>query len=344
MPTTALITGITGQDGSYLAELLLQKGYTVHGVVRRSSTMNRARIDHLQHAHPTHAEGSRFVLHYGDMTDSGGLNRLVKTVRPDEIYNLAAQSHVHISFDQPEYTGDADGIGTTRLLEAIRTTGLPTRFYQASTSEMFGATHPPQNENSPFHPRSPYAVAKLYAHWMTVNYREAHGLFSCSGILFNHESPRRGENFVSRKITRGIAQILSGKTDKLRLGNLEAKRDWGHARDYVEAMWLMLQKDEADDYVIATGVMRSVRDFAEVAFSLAGLDWERYVVVDEAYVRPAEVNELRGDSSKAAKELGWKPKTSFDSLVHEMLENDLQLEGIDPAKYIRKSPAEAARG
>jgi GDPmannose 4,6-dehydratase len=344
MAKTALITGITGQDGSYLAELLLEKGYFVHGVVRRSSTMNRGRIDHLQHAHPSHAEGSRFVLHYGDMTDSGGLNRLVKTVRPDEIYNLAAQSHVHISFDQPEYTGDADGIGTTRLLEAIRTSGLPTRFYQASTSEMFGATPPPQNESSPFHPRSPYAVAKLYAHWMTVNYREAHGLFSCSGILFNHESPRRGENFVSRKITRGIAQILAGKTDKLRLGNLEAKRDWGHARDYVEAMWLMLQQDEAEDYVIATGVMRSVREFAEAAFGTVGLDWEKSVVIDEAYVRPAEVDELRGDASKAAKKLGWKPKTTFDGLVHEMLENDLQLEGIDPAKYIRKSPAEAARG
>jgi GDPmannose 4,6-dehydratase len=209
---------------------------------------------------------------------------------------------------------------------------------------MFGATPPPQNESSPFHPRSPYAVAKLYAHWMTVNYREAHGLFSCSGILFNHESPRRGENFVSRKITRGIAQILAGKTDKLRLGNLEAKRDWGHARDYVEAMWLMLQQDEAEDYVIATGVMRSVREFAEAAFGMAGLDWEKSVVIDEAYVRPAEVDELRGDASKAAKKLGWKPKTTFDGLVHEMLENDLQLEGIDPAKYIRKSPAEAARG
>jgi nucleoside-diphosphate-sugar epimerase len=227
--------------------------------------MNRGRIDHLQHSNPSHPEGSRFVLHYGDMTASGGLNRLVKTVRPDEIYNLAAQSHVQISFDQPEYTGDADGLGTTRLLEAIRTTALPTRFYQASTSEMFGLTPPPQSETSPFHPRSPYAVAKLYAHWMTVNYREAHKLFACSGILFNHESPRRGENFVTRKVTRGIAQILAGKTDKLRLGNLDSKRDWGHARDYVEAMWLMLQQDEADDYVIATGVMRSVREFAEAA-------------------------------------------------------------------------------
>jgi GDPmannose 4,6-dehydratase len=339
MAKTALITGITGQDGSYLAELLLAKGYEVHGVVRRSSSMNRGRIDHLQHANPSHPEGSRFVLHYGDMTDSGGLNRLVKTVRPDEIYNLAAQSHVQISFDQPEYTGDADGLGTTRLLEAIRTSALPTRFYQASTSEMFGLTPPPQGEDSPFHPRSPYAAAKLYAHWMTVNYREGHQLFACSGILFNHESPRRGENFVTRKITRGIAQILAGKADKLRLGNLDAKRDWGHARDYVEAMWLMLQQDEAEDYVIATGVMRSVKEFAQTAFEMAGLDWDKYVVVDEAYLRPSEVDELRGDASKAARRLGWKPKTTFHDLVHEMLEHDLTLEGVDPTKHLQKATA-----
>jgi GDPmannose 4,6-dehydratase len=344
MAKTALITGITGQDGSYLAELLLGKGYEVHGVVRRASTMNRARIDHLQHAHPSHIEGSRFVLHYGDMTDSGGLNRLVKTVRPDEIYNLAAQSHVHVSFDQPEYTGDADGLGTTRLLEAIRTMGLPTRFYQASTSEMFGLSPPPQSETSPFHPRSPYAIAKLYSHWMTVNYREAHHLFACSGILFNHESPRRGENFVTRKITRGVGQILAGKTDKLRLGNLDAKRDWGHARDYVEAMWLMLQQDEADDYVIATGVMRSVRDFVAAAFGLVGLDWEKYVVVDEAYLRPSDVDELRGDPSKATQRLGWKPKTSFDQLIREMMENDLSLEGVDPTKHLTKPSAGVAPG
>jgi GDPmannose 4,6-dehydratase len=339
MAKTALITGITGQDGSYLAELLLEKGYVVHGVVRRSSSMNRGRIDHLQHANPGHAEGSRFVLHYGDMTDSGGLNRLVKTIRPTEIYNLAAQSHVQISFDQPEYTGDADGLGTTRLLEAIRTTGLPTRFYQASTSEMFGLSPPPQSETTPFHPRSPYAAAKLYAHWMTINYREAQKLFACSGILFNHESPRRGENFVTRKVTRGIAQILAGKTDKLRMGNLEAKRDWGHARDYVEAMWLMLQQDEPDDFVIATGVTRSVQEFVEAAFNLAGLDWNKYVVIDEAYFRPADVHQLRGDASKAAKKLGWKPKTTFAELVHEMLEHDLKLEGVDPAKHMRKPPA-----
>ena len=339
MARTALITGITGQDGSYLAELLLDKGYEVHGVVRRSSSMNRGRIDHLQHANPGQAEGSRFVLHYGDMTDSGGLNRLVKTVRPDEIYNLAAQSHVQISFDQPEYTGDTDGIGTTRLLEAVRTTGLSARFYQASTSEMFGVSAPPQSETTPFRPRSPYAIAKLYAHWMTINYREAHDLFACSGILFNHESPRRGENFVTRKITRGIAQILAGKLDKLRMGNLDAKRDWGHARDYVRAMWLMLQQDEPDDYVIASGVDRSVKDFADTAFSLVGLDWNKYVEVDEAYMRPTDVPDLRGDATKAAKKLGWKPSTSFDQLVHEMLEHDLKLEGVDPAKHLGKPPA-----
>jgi GDPmannose 4,6-dehydratase len=343
MPKTALITGITGQDGSYLAELLLGKGYEVHGVVRRSSSLNRGRIDHLQHANPSHPDGARFLLHYGDMTDSGGLNRLVKTVRPDEIYNLAAQSHVQISFDQPEYTGETDGLGTTRLLEAIRTTGLPTRFYQASTSEMFGLTPPPQSETSPFHPRSPYAAAKLYAHWMTVNYREGHDLFACSGILFNHESPRRGENFVTRKVTRGIAQILAGKIDKLRMGNLDAKRDWGHARDYVEAMWLMLQQDEADDYVIATGVMRSVREFIEAAFEAAGLDWNKYVVLDEAYLRPSEVHELRGDASKAAEKLGWTPKITFAELVHEMLEHDLKLEGVDPTKHLHKPSAPVSR-
>jgi len=339
VPRTALITGITGQDGSYLAELLLDKGYEVHGVVRRSSTMNRGRIDHLQHSNPTHAEGSRFVLHYGDMTDSGGLNRLVKTVRPDEVYNLAAQSHVQISFDQPAYTGDTDGVGTTRLLEAIRTLGLPVRFYQASTSEMFGLSAPPQSETTPFRPRSPYAIAKLYAHWMTVNYREAHHIYACSGILFNHESPRRGENFVMRKVTRGVAQILAGKLDKLRMGNLEAKRDWGHARDYVQAMWLMLQQDEPDDYVIATSTTRSVREFVEAAFGLVGLDWQKYVQVDNAYMRPADVEELRGDPSKATAKLGWAPTITFDELVHEMLETDLKLEGVDPAKHIRKPPA-----
>ncbi len=341
MTRTALITGITGQDGSYLAELLLAKGYEVHGVVRRSSTMNRSRIDHLQHANPSHPGASRFFLHYGDMTDSGGLNRLVKTIRPDEIYNLAAQSHVHISFEQPEYTSEVDGLGTTRLLEAIRTTGLSTRFYQASTSEMFGIAPPPQTEATPFHPRSPYAAAKVYGHWMTVNYREAHQLYACSGILFNHESPRRGENFVTRKVTRGVAQIVAGKLDKLRLGNLDAKRDWGHARDYVEAIWLMLQQTEPDDYVIATGTSRSVRDFVDAAFSLVGLDWHKYVVVDEAYIRPADVHELRGDASKAARKLGWTPKTTFSNMVLEMVEHDFKLEGLELADYLAP-PAEAS--
>jgi len=330
MVKKALITGVTGQDGSYLAELLLEKGYEVHGVVRRSSTMNRSRIDHLQHLTPSQNERPRFVLHYGDMTDSGGLNRLVKMIRPDEIYNLAAQSHVHISFDQPEYTADADGLGTTRLLEAVRTAGLETRFYQASTSEMFGSSPPPQNEATPFRPRSPYAAAKLYAHWMTLNYREAHGMFACSGILFNHESPRRGENFVTRKVTRGVAQILARKTDHLVLGNLDARRDWGHARDYVEAMWLMLQQPEPDDYVIASGESHTVRDLVEIAFGLVGLDWREYVRTDPAYVRPAEVHELCGDATKARVKLGWKPKISFKELVWEMLESDLKLEGLDP--------------
>jgi len=338
----ALITGITGQDGSYLAELLLDKGYEVHGVVRRSSTMNRGRIDHLEHAHPSHLEGARFTLHYGDMTDSGGLNRLVMTVEPDEIYNLAAQSQVHISFDQPEYTGNTDGLGTIRLLEAIRATGRPTRFYQASTSEMFGLTPPPQSEQTPFHPRSPYGVAKLYAHWMTVNYREAYQMFACSGILFNHESPRRGENFVTRKVTRGVAAILAGRTQKLRLGNLEAKRDWGHARDYVEAMWLMLKQDAPDDYVIATGVQRSIRQLAEIAFGLVGLDWQKYVVVDRAYFRPAEVPDLCGDPSKARAQLGWRPRITFEEMIREMLEYDLAAAGLKPDAHLRTPSAKAS--
>ena len=342
MTKRALITGITGQDGSYLAELLLEKGYEVHGVVRRSSTMNRGRIDHLEHAHPSHLENARFTLHYGDMTDSGGLNRLVMTAEPDEIYNLAAQSQVHISFDQPEYTGNTDGLGTTRLLEAIRATGRPTRFYQASTSEMFGLTPPPQNETTPFHPRSPYGIAKLYAHWMTVNYREAYGMFACSGILFNHESPRRGENFVTRKVTRGIAAILAGRSQKLRLGNLESKRDWGHARDYVEAMWLMLQQDAPDDYVVATGVQWSIRQLAETAFRMVGLDWQTYVEVDKAYFRPTEVPDLRGDASKARSRLGWRPRISFQEMIREMLEHDLAGAGLNPAEHLRERSAKAS--
>jgi len=335
MPKRALITGITGQDGSYLAELLLAKGYEVHGVVRRSSSMNRGRIDHLEHDNPSHADGARFLLHYGDMTDSGGLNRLVMTVNPDEIYNLAAQSQVHISFDQPEYTGNTDGLGTTRLLEAIRATGRPTRFYQASTSEIFGSTPPPQNEQTPMHPRSPYGVAKLYAHWITVNYREAYGMFACSGILFNHESPRRGENFVTRKVPRGVASILAGRSTKIRLGNLDSKRDWGYAPDYVEAMWLMLQQEKPEDYVIATGKQWSVKQLAEVAFGLVGLEWRKYVEVDQAYLRPAEVPDLCGDSSKARAALGWSPKTGFEDMIREMLEHDIAALGIKADQYLR---------
>ena len=342
MDRRALITGITGQDGSYLAELLLEKGYEVHGVVRRTSSLNRSRIDHLQHASPNDAGRPKFTLHYGDMTDSGGLNRLVKQIRPDEVYNLAAQSHVHISVDQPEYTGDADALGTTRLLEAIRTAGLPARFYQASSSEMFGSAPPLQNESTPFWPRSPYAIAKLYAHWMTVNYRAAHKMYACSGILFNHESPRRGENFVTRKVTRGVAQIISGKQEKLKLGNLEARRDWGDARDYVRAMWLMLQQDEPDDFVVATGEHRTVRELVVLAFEMAGLDWERYVEIDQAYIRPSEVDDLQGDASKAREKLGWKPTITFQQMIREMLESDLTLEGVDPKAHLQAQPTTSA--
>lgn len=334
MPKKALITGITGQDGSFLAESLLEKGYEVHGMVRRASTIVRVRLDHIEHAHPTHTKHARFFLHYGDMTDSGGLHRLIETVGPDEIYNLAAQSHVQISFDQPEFTMEVIALGTTRLLEAVRFSGQPIRFYQSSTSEMFGIAPEPQSETTPFHPRSPYAVAKVAAHLMTVNYREAHGLLACCGILFNHESPRRGENFVTRKVTRGVAQILSGRAKELRLGNLDAKRDWGHAREYVEAMWLMLQQEEPDDYVIATGVNHSVRELAETAFGLVGLNWRRYVVVDDAYFRPADVHDQRGDPSKAKRRLGWTAQTTFDDLIREMLEHDISAEGLDPAKHL----------
>lgn len=334
MPKKALVTGITGQDGSFLAEFLLDKGYEVHGMVRRASTTVRARLDHIEHAHPSHTKHARFFLHYGDMTDSGGLHRLIETVRPDEIYNLAAQSHVQISFDQPEFTMEVIALGTTRLLEAVRFSGNAIRFYQSSTSEMFGLAPAPQSETTPFHPRSPYAVAKVCAHMMTVNYREAHGLFACCGILFNHESPRRGENFVTRKVTRGVAQILAGQANELRLGNLDAKRDWGHAQEYVEAMWLMLQQEEPDDYVIATGANHSVRELAETAFGLVGLDWRQYVVVDDAYLRPADVLDQRGDPSKARRKLGWHAKITFEELIREMLEHDIAAEGLDPAKHL----------
>jgi len=334
MAKTALITGVTGQDGSYLAELLLAKGYSVHGIVRRTSSLNRSRIEHLRQGDVGRTGGGRFTLHYGDLTDSGNLNRLVKGIRPDEVYNLAAQSHVHISFEQPEYTGDVDALGTTRLLEAIRTAGLPTRFYQASSSEMFGTSAPPQDEGTPFHPRSPYAVAKVYSYWMTTNYREAHGMFAANGVLFNHESPRRGENFVTRKVTRGVAAALANKST-LHLGNLDSRRDWGHARDYVIAMWLMLQHPEPDDFVIGTGTSRSVRDLLDVAFGMVGLDWQEFVRIDPQFTRPADVPDLIANPTKARDVLGWTPETSFETMVREMLEVDLAAAGLDPAQTLR---------
>ncbi|MGO8987299.1 MAG: GDP-mannose 4,6-dehydratase [bacterium] len=318
----ALITGITGQDGSYLAELLLSKGYEVHGLIRRSSTFNTERIDHL-YIDP-HNPTVKLFLHYGDITDSGQLTNLIYNIQPDEIYHLAAQSHVRVSFDMPEFTGDVTAIGTTRLLEAIRRSGIQTRFYQASSSEMFGGASPPQNEDTPFLPRSPYAVAKVYAFWMVRNYREAYGMFAANGILFNHESPRRGETFVTRKITRAVARIKFGLQDKLYLGNLEAKRDWGFAPDYVEAMWLMLQEDHPDDYVVATGETHSVREFLDKAFQHVGLDWKNHVEIDSRYFRPLEAGFLQGDASKAKEKLGWEPKVKFKDLVKMMVDNDIK--------------------
>ena len=333
MPS-ALITGITGQDGSYLAELLLEKGYEVHGVVRRSSSMNRGRIDHLHHQLGHRAKDLK--LHYGDLADTTTLNQLVKTIRPDEVYNLGAQSHVRISFDMPEFTADVVGLGTLRLLDAIRNNDFNARFYQASSSEMYGAAEARlQDETTPFHPRSPYACAKVFAHHMSINYREAYGLHVSNGILFNHESPRRGENFVTRKITRGLAQILAGETDELVLGNLDAARDWGFAGDYVEAMWMMLQQESADDYVIATGEMHTIRDFLDETFGLVGMDWQAVVKQDERFTRPSEVDHLCGDASKAARVLGWKPKTTLKELVRMMVVSDLQLAGLDPEKLIK---------
>lgn len=323
----ALLTGITGQDGSYLSELLLSKGYEVHGVIRRASTFNSERIDHLYQ--DPHLPGTRLFLHYGDLSDSSALRMLIERIKPDEVYNLGAQSHVKVSFEQPEYTAEVTGIGSLRLLEAIRDyrdrTGHDVRFYQASSSEMFGSAPPPQGLQTPFHPRSPYGVAKVYSFWQTVNHREAYGLFACNGILFNHESPRRGETFVTRKITRAVGRIKLGLQQKLYLGNLEAKRDWGHARDYVEAMWMMLQQEKPRDYCIATGEAHSVREFAERAFALVGLDYTKYVEIDPNYYRPAEVDFLQGDASETLNFLGWKPRTSFDDLVREMVENDLEL-------------------
>ena len=318
----ALITGITGQDGSYLTELLLEKGYEVHGLIRRASTFNTSRIDHL--FKDPHDEDNKLHLHYGDLTDAAGMTNLVREIEPDEIYNLAAQSHVMVSFSMPTYTANVDGIGTTTLLEAIRSSKLNTKFYQASTSELFGSTPPPQNEHSPFHPRSPYATAKLYAYWATINYREAYGIHATNGILFNHESPRRGETFVTRKITRAVAAISQGKQEKLYLGNLDAIRDWGYAKEYVESMWLMLQQEKPDDYVVATGVGATIEEFCAEAFRLVGLDWKKYTVEDPRYFRPSEVDALIGDSSKAATFLSWKAKTHWKDLVSIMVNSDLE--------------------
>ncbi|MFA5088270.1 MAG: GDP-mannose 4,6-dehydratase [Candidatus Omnitrophota bacterium] len=321
---TALITGITGQDGSYLTEFLLNKGYTVFGLIRRSSSFNTARIDHLYQ--DFHEKDVRLRLIYGDLNDASSLNHMVKTIQPAEIYNLGAQSHVRVSFDIPEYTAEVTALGTTRLLEAIRDSKIQTRFYQASSSEMFGNIKEfPQNENTPFYPRSPYAAAKVYSYWMTVNYREAYDLFACNGILFNHESPRRGLTFVTRKITMAIARIRHGLQEKLFLGNLDAKRDWGFAGDYVEAMWLMLQQEKPDDYVIATGETHCVKEFLQEAFVYAGLDWKKYVEIDKRYFRPTEVDCLIGDSSKAKKVLKWKPKVDFRQLVRMMVDADMEL-------------------
>lgn len=319
----AFITGITGQDGSYLAELLLGKGYEVHGLIRRSSTFNTDRIDHLYR--DFHDPEARIYLYYGDLSVSGQLTDLLHDIRPDEIYHLGAQSHVRVSFDMPEYTGDVTGLGTLRILEAIRKTGVNSKFYQASSSEMFGAAPPPQHELTPFQPRSPYAAAKVYSYYIVKNYREAYNVFACNGILFNHESPRRGETFVTRKVTRAATQIKLGLRDKLYLGNLEAKRDWGFAGDYVEAMWLMLQQEEADDFVIATGETYSVREFMEQVFRKLDLDYRQYVVIDPKYFRPTEVDILLGDPSKAIKKLGWKPKVSFEQLVDMMIGADMEI-------------------
>lgn len=318
----AFITGITGQDGSYLAEFLLEKGYEVHGLIRRASTFNTSRIDHL--FKDPHEPDNMLHLHYGDITDSSGMTNLLREIAPDEVYNLAAQSHVMVSFTMPTYTAQVDAVGTVALLEAIRSSKLQTKFYQASTSELFGSTPPPQNELSPFHPRSPYAAAKLYAYWTTVNYRDAYGLHATNGILFNHESPRRGETFVTRKITRAVANIANGSDERLYLGNLEAVRDWGYAKEYVESMWLMLQQEKPDDYVVATGVGATVREFCEEAFSYVNLDWEKYVVEDPRYLRPTEVSALVGDPSKAKKLLGWSAKTHWRELADLMVDADIK--------------------
>jgi GDPmannose 4,6-dehydratase len=330
----AFITGITGQDGSYLAELLLEKGYHVHGLMRRSSSFNTGRIDHIYQ--DPHDHNAQMFLHYGDLSDASNLNRILQEIKPDEIYHLGAQSHVRVSFDMPEYTADITGTGAVRILDAIRDAGIDTKFYQASSSEMFGNTRElPQKETTPFHPRSPYGCAKVFSYWLTVNYREAYGLHATNGILFNHESPRRGETFVTRKITKGVARIIAGKQRDLYLGNLEAKRDWGYAKDYVGAMWMMLQQPEPDDYVIATGESHSVREFCEVAFECLGLDYSDFVKVDPRFYRPSEVDMLIGDATKATAQLGWRPTVTFRELVHLMLVADLRSEGLDPERVMK---------
>ena len=332
-PRRALITGITGQDGSYLAELLLAKGYEVHGLMRRSSSFSTGRIEHLYR--DPHEEGVRLFLHYSDLTDSSSLVTSLNRIRPDEVYNLGAQSHVAVSFEMPEFTADTAGMGALRLLEAIRHADWPIRFYQAGSSEMFGKVREtPQRETTPFYPRSPYGVSKVFAHWMTVQYREAHGLFACNGILFNHESPRRGGTFVTRKVTRAVAAILAGTQDKVYLGNLDAKRDWGYAPEFVEAMWRMLQQNQPGDFVVATGEMHTVRDLVETAFGLVGLDWEPRVGIDPRYFRPTEVDELCGDASLAADRLGWHPQVRFRELVRIMLAHDLREAGLDPERQM----------
>jgi GDPmannose 4,6-dehydratase len=328
MTKRALITGITGQDGSYLTEYLLSIGYEVHGIIRRASTFNTQRLDHIYD--DPHNPEARLLLHYGDLTSGEQLSNLVYNVKPDEIYNLGAQSHVKVSFEMPEYTGDTTALGSVRLLEAIRRSGIQTRFYQASSSEMFGSSPPPQSETTPFHPRSPYGAAKTYAYWMTVNYREAYQLFASNGILFNHESPRRGETFVTRKITRGIAHILAGKQKKLYLGNLDAKRDWGYAPEYVQAMHLMLQQESPSDFVLGTGDVHSVKEFVEEAFAYAGLDWQQFVQVDARYLRPAEVDYLVADCGKARRALSWAPSVSFKNLVRIMVDSDMETVGLRP--------------
>jgi GDPmannose 4,6-dehydratase len=334
----ALITGITGQDGSYLAELLLAKGYEVHGLIRRSSSFSTGRIDHLYR--DPHLKDVPLHLYYGDLADSSSLINSLNRIKPDEVYNLGAQSHVKVSFEMPEFTADTTGMGTLRLLEAIRHADWPVRYYQAGSSEMFGkVSESPQTEGTPFYPRSPYAVSKVFAHWMTIQYRDAYDLFAANGILFNHESPRRGATFVTRKVTRGIAAILAGTQEKLYLGNLDARRDWGYAPEYVEAMWLMLQQPEPDDYVVATGEMHTVREFVELAFSLVGRDWKDHVEIDPRYFRPTEVDELCGDASKARERLGWQPRTTFTELVGLMLAADLAEAGLDPDKLMGATAA-----